>query len=181
MFTPPSEQGSIGYPSDIGAVSWGGVSIIEERQILVVNSLRMPAAARLVLRDKAGEPRDLPLYASAGGPMLGTPLSPSGTPFGLLRSEFPAMLHLGLITAIDLRSKRVLWERPFGTTRDLASLPIALPLGVPSFGGSIITRSRLILVQHAGTHSPRISASLGAASVLQPVYRTSLAVLNELW
>jgi quinoprotein glucose dehydrogenase len=40
----------------------------------------------------------------------------------------------------------VRWEVPLGTTRDLAPVPIPLPLGLPNMGGPIVTASGLVFI-----------------------------------
>jgi quinoprotein glucose dehydrogenase len=56
----------------------------------------------------------------------------------------------GLITAIDLVSGRVVWNKRFGTSRDNGPWYIAsrvpLPMGVPNIGGSVTTRSGLVFI-----------------------------------
>jgi quinoprotein glucose dehydrogenase len=76
-----------------------------------------------------------------------------GTPFGLQRftalSPFGAPCNRppwGTLKAVDLRSGKVLWEKPFGTTRDAAPFPIWFEMGVPSFGGGILTAGGVFLI-----------------------------------
>ncbi|WP_442967430.1 hypothetical protein [Rhizobium sp. BR 318] len=54
------------------------------------------------------------------------------------------------LQAIDLLTKKVVWRRPIGTTRDMGPLGFRLPSGLPtdvfSMGGSVATQSGLIFV-----------------------------------
>jgi quinoprotein glucose dehydrogenase len=48
--------------------------------------------------------------------------------------------------AIDLETRRQLWEVPLGTTRDLAPFPLWFEVGVPNIGGPVITASGLVFI-----------------------------------
>ena len=52
----------------------------------------------------------------------------------------------GALVAIDLKSRKRLWEVPLGTTRDLAPFPLWFELGVPNIGGPVITASGLVFI-----------------------------------
>ena len=52
----------------------------------------------------------------------------------------------GEIVAIDLVTSQVVWKRELGTTRDHAILGLAVPLGVPSIGGPMITAGGLAFI-----------------------------------
>jgi quinoprotein glucose dehydrogenase len=43
------------------------------------------------------------------------------------------------MAGIDLKQARVAWQHKNGTVRDSSPLPLPLPLGVPSLGGTIVT------------------------------------------
>ena len=47
-FTPPSERGSLVYPSSIGGAHWGGVTYDPVRQIVVVPVNRIPIEVKLI-------------------------------------------------------------------------------------------------------------------------------------
>ena len=52
--------------------------------------------------------------------------------------------------AIDLVTRKVLWTRPLGTTANMGPfgvrIPVGLPTGIFSMGGSIATRSGLLFI-----------------------------------
>lgn len=143
IFTPPTTQGTIFYPSFMGASNWGGITVDPERGILIANTTHVPAIVQMIPRQEAdvrlarGE-RFLPMiggpYAHTMEPML----SPLGAP--CVRPPW------GTLLAIDLKAGRRLWEVPLGTTRDMAPWPMWRELGVPNMGGSIITASGLIFI-----------------------------------
>jgi quinoprotein glucose dehydrogenase len=80
----------------------------------------------------------------------GTPYAVQGPPFlspvGVPCQQPP----FGMISAIDLKSRKLLWSKPFGTGRDSGPLGIAsrLPftMGVPNMGGAVTTRSGLTFI-----------------------------------
>ena len=147
MFTPPGLDPTIIMPGLTGAVNWGGVSIDIERKVLVANYMMLPWRGNLV-------PREQMTAAEAASPwtqrMTGTPYiwhqSPWLGPFQVPCSEPP----WGRLVAIDLVTHAVLWSEPLGTGRD--SGPFNIPsglgftMGVPSMGGTVVTRSGLVFI-----------------------------------
>ncbi|MGI9294007.1 MAG: pyrroloquinoline quinone-dependent dehydrogenase [Pseudomonadales bacterium] len=145
IFTPPCARGVVHYPSNLGASNWGSVAIDPQRRILVANTNRVVGAIKLIPRQEADA------IVAAGGALY----SPgTGGEFAI---EYGPMLSIfgapcnrppwGLLTAIDLDSKDVLWEKPLGTTRDVSPVPFVwLNLGVPNTGGTLLTASGLIFV-----------------------------------
>ena len=69
--------------------------------------------------------------------------------FGVLLSGFGIPCNTppwGTIAALDFDSRELAWESGLGTTRDLAPVPIPLPLGTPNMGGPIATAGGLVFV-----------------------------------
>ncbi|WP_426205948.1 glucose/quinate/shikimate family membrane-bound PQQ-dependent dehydrogenase [Pseudomonas sp. TWP3-1] len=139
QYTPPSEQGSLIYPGNVGVFNWGGVSVDPVRQILFTSPNYMAFVSKMVPREKvaAGSKRE---SETAGvQPNTGAPyavimhpfMSPIGVP-----CQAPAW---GYVAGIDLTTGKVVWKRKNGTTRDSSPIPIGMNLGVPSMGGSIVT------------------------------------------
>ena len=121
IFTPPSLEGTLQLPSFMGAMNWGSAAIDEARGVLVVNRNNVATTVRLIPREDAdarmakGEfmiPALKTPYAVQMEPML----SPLGAPCN--RPPW------GALVAIDLKSRKRLWEVPLGTTRDLAPFPL---------------------------------------------------------
>jgi len=143
-FTAPSPEGSLQSPSNTGGFEWGSVSVDEGRQILLANTNYFGTIVTLV-------PRAQVVKLEAAGKHQWTPQD--GTPFGDQQRPFVSSLGFpctpppwGLMTAISLRTKQILWQKPLGTTRDKAPFGIALPLGMPNVGGSLVTRSGLTFI-----------------------------------
>ncbi len=137
IFTPPSLQGTLSFPAYPGGVNWGGVTVDPERQLLIVNTMRLAAWGKLVPR-KPG---------STSGNQIGTPYHMERAvwagPSGLPCQKGP----WGMLTAIDLRTGTVKWERPLGGLPPGKALPAPVSTwGSPNFGGSLATAGGLIFI-----------------------------------
>jgi quinoprotein glucose dehydrogenase len=151
IFTPPSLEGTLVVPSNIGGAHWGGVAFDPERQIVVAPVNRAAAFVQLIPREQYDRATAAPGYEY--GLMRGTPyvmrrrilLSPLGLPC--------TAPPFGALVAISLESGRKLWEIPLGTTRDLFASRIRIPLafgwGTPNFGGPIVTAGGLVFIAAA--------------------------------
>jgi quinoprotein glucose dehydrogenase len=155
IFTPPSIQGTLVIPSNIGGAHWGGVAVDPVRQIAVVPVNRIASMVQLIPRDSFDSDRfeaeDTRLaHDYEYNMMRGTPyvmrrrilLSPSGLPC----SPPP----WGTLVAVDLETGRTLWETPLGSfTRpvgpEMAS-HIKAEWGSPNLGGPIATAGGVVFV-----------------------------------
>jgi len=52
IFTPPSLQGSVQFPADMGGNNWGTPAIDPQRGLIVLNTLFMPEMIRLIPREQ---------------------------------------------------------------------------------------------------------------------------------
>ena len=172
FFTPPeSDRRSIEYPGYNGGTDWGGVAVDPLRGVIVANYNDMPNYVRLVPRaeaDKlgwaprdqvrgeiggaegAGDPQAHTPYAidvNAGWRLSFWPLGSQGT--GMLCKEPP----YGGLRAIDMRTGKTIWDRPFGEARTNGpfGIPSMLPLtiGTPNNGGAVVTAGGLIFIAAA--------------------------------
>lgn len=165
FYTPPeSERHSIEYPGYNGGSDWGSVALDPRRGVIVANYNDMPNYNLLVPRAKADKlgwaPRedvrgDMGGAEGAGDPQVGTPYAINVNagwrlPFtGLLCKQPP----YGGIRAIDLKTGRTLWDRPFGSARGngpfgiRSGLPIEI--GTPNNGGAVVTAGGLIFIAAA--------------------------------
>jgi quinoprotein glucose dehydrogenase len=140
-YTPPSEQGSLVFPGNFGVFDWGGISVDPVRQILIANPDYMAFTSKLIPRDKIPEDNGEKKGSETSGIKLAR-----GTPFGFEISAFLSPLGIpcqappwGYIAGVDLRTQKIAWMHKNGTIVDSAPLPIPMPLGVPSLGGTIVT------------------------------------------
>ncbi|WP_250510935.1 glucose/quinate/shikimate family membrane-bound PQQ-dependent dehydrogenase [Caballeronia sp. GACF4] len=140
-FTPPSEQGTLVFPGNFGVFDWGGVSVDPVRQILIANPDYMAFVSKLIPREKL----DAQQGEKKGSETSGIKQA-RGTPFAYEISAFLSPLGIpcqappwGYVAGVDLRTGGIAWQHKNGTIRDSAPLPIPMPLGVPSLGGTMVT------------------------------------------
>jgi quinoprotein glucose dehydrogenase len=142
-FTPPSLQGTLVFPGNLGMFEWGGIAVDPVRQIAIANPIAIPFVSQLLPRgpDNPTAPNDQHPSGSEIGvqPMYGTPygvvLHPFLSPVGLPCKRPP----WGYIAGIDLKTKSIAWMHKNGTIRDSAPVPLPFKMGVPSLGGPMTT------------------------------------------
>jgi quinoprotein glucose dehydrogenase len=143
MFTPPSTQGTVTYPNNMGVMNWGSVSIDAPRGLLLVNTSHVATITQMVPRAEADAliARGEFLLPQAGTPYAFT-WTPLLSPWGAPCNRPP----WGTLVAIDLVHRKRAWEVTLGTTRDLAPFPFWFELGTPNIGGPITTASGLTFI-----------------------------------
>jgi quinoprotein glucose dehydrogenase len=152
-FTPPSTQGTLSQPGNIGGAHWGGVAIDEKRGLAVVPVNRVPAVIQLipaqgfngdsVFREDAARGIKNWEYTR----MEGTPyimrrriiIGPAGVP--CTPPPFGALL------AVNLGTGAIQWNVPLGT---FGGVP-----GSPNLGGPIVTAGGLVFIGATLDHSFR--------------------------
>ena len=139
LFTPPSVQGSVQYPGDLGAANWGSSAYDPPRGLLIVPVNRVPTIARVVAREKF-----------AAEKTTGTSYVQAGTAFGAIRETLAAPSGLpcsappwGALVAVDLDTGKKRWEVPLGATLgpDGKKIP-----GEINAGGAMITAGGLVFI-----------------------------------
>ncbi|MGF6374253.1 quinoprotein glucose dehydrogenase [Paraburkholderia sp. RAU6.4a] len=143
-FTPPSEQGTLVFPGNLGMFEWGGMAVDTDRQIAVANPIALPFVSRLIPRGPGNPIQPVP---GAKGSGTETGIQPQyGVPFGVTLNAFMSPVGLpckqpawGFISAIDLKTNQIVWKKRIGTVRDSSPLPLPFKMGMPMLGGPIIT------------------------------------------
>lgn len=157
-FTPPSLEGTVALPSNVGGAHWGGLAVDTERQIAVVPVNHLVAMVQLIpvdqfdtLEARQNSSRLDDQYTR----MHGTPYvmrrrmvkSPNGIPC--------APTPWGSFVAIDLKTGAKLWDVPLGDPANIkpevARLPHP-PTGLPNLGGPIVTAGGLAFIGAAFDH-----------------------------
>jgi quinoprotein glucose dehydrogenase len=146
LFTPPSLQGSLSEPGNVGGMNWSGYAFDPHNSLLLVNTNDLPAEMGLVAADKywdaAGKSSDLEYTQQYGAP------------YGMFRAFLFAKAHhlpcapppWGTLTAVDMAQGTIRWQVPLGS---IAPGKPIVPAGAPSLGGPIVTAGGLVFI--AGT------------------------------
>ncbi|MCC7267548.1 MAG: pyrroloquinoline quinone-dependent dehydrogenase [Caulobacteraceae bacterium] len=147
LYTPPSLKGSLVYPFTGGGVNWGGLAFDPRRGVAIVNTSSALHKITLIPAAKVDAAQEADFEAE---------ISPqTGAPYGMKREVVFSPLGLpcnpppwGMLHAVDMKTGKVLWEIPLGTTRDLAPLSqfVVRGVGTPNFGGPIVTGGGLVFI-----------------------------------
>ena len=143
-FTPPSMQGTLSQPGNIGGAHWGGVAIDEKHGLAVVPVNRVPAMVQLFVAHSFNNDSSKTADAARGMTdfeytnMRGTPylmrrrliLGPTGLP--CVPPPF------GSLVAVNLTTGDIAWNVPLGT---MGGFP-----GSPNLGGPITTAGGLVFI-----------------------------------
>jgi quinoprotein glucose dehydrogenase len=150
-FTPPSLQGTLVFPGNLGMFEWGGIAVDTDRQIAVANPIALPFVSRLIPRGP-GNPMEPVPGAKGSGTESG--IQPQyGVPYGVTLNPFLSPLGLpckqpawGYISAIDLKTNAIVWKKRIGTVRDSSPLPLPFKMGMPMLGGPIVTAGGVVFI-----------------------------------
>ena len=149
IFTPPSLQGTLAIPSNIGGAHWGGVAIDVTRGIVVVPVNRLAAIVQLIPSeqyDRTEARKEIDRLGYQYTPMQGTPYVMRRRLFmssgGLPCTKPP----FGALVAVSLNTGRLLWDVPLGTVPAPDGTPASPTLGSPNLGGPIVTAGGLVFV-----------------------------------
>jgi quinoprotein glucose dehydrogenase len=151
IFTPPSLQGTLAFPGNVGGVAWGGPAYDPSRGWLIVNTNRLATVIRLIpraqveaSRKQTGENRLSYEFGSQQGTPYAMVRAPLITPERKLCNEPP----WGALTALDLQSGKKRWEVPLGSW-------LGQELGSPSLGGPLVTAGGLTFIAAAADNQLR--------------------------
>jgi len=145
IFTPPSLQGTMQYPGNIGGTNWGGLSFDRGRGLILLNQTNLPFIVQLIRRDEANR-LDWRQGEWEYAPM-------KGTPYVMRRRALLSPWHLpcnpppwGTLAAVEANTGTVRWQFPLGTIRELAPIPLPLKLGTPTVAGPLTTAGGLTFI-----------------------------------
>lgn len=159
IFTPPSTQGTLMVPSNIGGAHWGGIAVDPVRQIAVVPVNRVAAMVQLIPREEFDREtlrnEDIRLGNNFEYNMM------QGTPYVMRRRILLGSSGLpcspppwGSLVAVDLKSQKILWNTPLGSMSrsldaDAASRLEKANWGSPNLGGPIATAGGVVFIAAA--------------------------------
>lgn len=149
IFTPPSLQGTLMVPGNIGGMTWSGYAFDPQHSLLVTNTNNLVAGVKLIPRAKYEQPGSHQEDGDYG--------DQTGSPYGLFRrflqspSDLPCSAPpWGLLTAVDMTEGKIRWQVPLGSMQDFGgSHAQQIPAGSISLGGPIITAGGVVFI--AGT------------------------------
>jgi quinoprotein glucose dehydrogenase len=158
VFTPPSLEGTVVSPSNVGGAHWGGLAYDPPSQIAIVPVNRIVAMVQLIPVDQL-DTADVSRNASRLGDEY---TRMHGTPYVMRRRMITAPSGLpcspppfGALVAIDLGTGKKVWDVPLGDPAALKPELSALartPLGTPNLGGPIITAGGVVFIGAAMDH-----------------------------
>jgi quinoprotein glucose dehydrogenase len=152
FFTPPSLQGTLVVPGNIGGMAWGGIAHDRVNDLLITPVNNLAAEVRLIPRD------DVDAQRKAGRLSGGFEYAPQrGTPYGIVRRFLVGpKAHLpctpppwGTLTAVKASTGAIAWQVPLGQLGGTEKLPDAVNWGSMALGGPIVTAGSLVFT--AGT------------------------------
>jgi len=150
-FTPPSFEGAIMAPGNVGGINWSGMCYDPVNGCLYTNINLIPAVIRMIPRDSldAIERQDQTVLRAETGRQQGTPYVMKRD-YLLKRTENGYLMQVrppwGTLVAIDLHNGEKIWEVPLGYMMDPAKYPDAKKWGSVNFGGAIVTGGNCIFV-----------------------------------
>jgi len=153
IFTPPSLQGTVQAPGNVGGVNWGSAAYDPKNHLMIVNTNRLIAWVKLIPRAEYSaeqhKNQDNRIYGEFGdqepapyGLYRTFLFSPSGTPCN--RPPW------GTTEAVDLFTGKVAWDVPLGTMvpgQHTGSINLGGPM--VSAGGLVFTSATIDPNLHA--------------------------------
>jgi quinoprotein glucose dehydrogenase len=165
VFTPPSLEGTVAVPSNIGGAHWGGLAFDPVRQTAVVPVNTIAAFVQLIPLDRLDTAEVRTNRSRLGDEYTRM----HGTPFVMRRrmligpSSLPCTKPpFGALVAVDLRSGHKLWDVPLGDMTALLPAgaaqsgdPARAQLGAPNLGGPLVTASGIVFIGATLDHALR--------------------------
>jgi quinoprotein glucose dehydrogenase len=147
IFTPPSLQGTLVFPSNVGGVNWGSAAYDPERHLLFVDTNRLPIFVKLIPRAELETARK---NASESDRLHGEFARQTGAPYAMFRtpllspSGFPCNTPpWGTVAAVDLFEGKKVWDVPLG------SFIPGMNTGTITLGGPLVTAGGIVFTSAA--------------------------------
>lgn len=152
IFTPPSFEGSVLFPGNVGGMNWGGMSFDPVRGLVIASTNRLATVVKLIPREEANRLRS----SGEANRLKGEFGRQTGTPFVMYREPLMAPSGApcnpppwGALAAVDLATGEVRWEVPLGTIPQLSLFPKSSEWGSINLGGGIVTAGGLVFIAAA--------------------------------
>ncbi len=147
IFTPPSLQGTLVYPSNVGGVNWGSAAYDPQRHLLFVDTNRLPIFVKLIPRAELEAARK---NATDSDRLHGEFARQTGAPYAMFRTPLLAPSGLpcntppwGTVAAVDLFEGKKVWDVPLG------SFIPGMNTGTITLGGPMVTAGGIVFTAAA--------------------------------
>ncbi len=147
IFTPPSLQGTLVFPSNVGGVNWGSAAYDPRSHLLFMDTNRLPIFVKLIPRTEFEDARK---NASDSDRLHGEFARQAGAPYGMFRTPLLASSGLpcnpppwGTVAAVDLFSGKKVWDVPLGSW-----IP-GMNTGTITLGGPMVSAGGLVFTAAA--------------------------------
>jgi len=155
IFTPPSLQGTLAVPGNLGGMTWSGYAFDPQHSLLIINTNNLVAKIKLIPR--------LDYSRNDRSTEDGEYSPQTGAPYGLFRrflqspSDMPCIAPpWGTLSAVDMTEGKIRWQVPLGSMQDFGGKQPPIPPGSINLGGPIVTAGGLVFT--AGTFDPFLRA-----------------------
>ncbi len=147
IFMPPSLQGTLVFPSNVGGVNWGSAAYDPQRHLLFVDTNRLPILVRMIPRADFDAARK---NATDSDRLHGEFARQTGAPYAMFRTPLLAPSGLpcnappwGTVAAVDLFAGRKIWDVPLGSY-----IP-GMDTGTITLGGPMVTAGGILFTSAA--------------------------------
>jgi quinoprotein glucose dehydrogenase len=141
-------RGTIALPGWAGGVNWGGIAVDPQRQLAILPVSDLPMQVALIPREHFSEADEARHPDQQFNDMQGTPYYMRRGVLASSRGVPCIKPPWGRLVAVDLRTRKIAWERPLGRLEErLPWLP--LDVGTPLLGGAVTTASGLTFIAAA--------------------------------
>ncbi len=142
IFIPPSLQGTLVFPSNVGGVNWGSAAYDPQRHLLFVDTNRLPMFVKLIPRAELDAARK---NATDSDRLHGEFARQTGAPYAMFRTPLLAPSGLpcntppwGTVAAVDLFEGKKVWDVPLG------SFIPGMNTGTITLGGPMVTAGGIV-------------------------------------
>jgi quinoprotein glucose dehydrogenase len=147
IYTPPSLQGTLVYPSNVGGVNWGSAAYDVQRHLLFMNTNRLPIFVKLIPQVELADARK---NQTDSDRLHGEFARQTGAPFAMFRTPLLSPSGLpcnappwGTVAAVDLFTGKKIWDVPLGSW-----IP-GMNTGTVTLGGPMVTGGGLVFAAAA--------------------------------
>jgi len=152
LFTPPSLEGTIIFPGNVGGMNWSGMSYDAKRGLLIANTNRLATVVKLIPRDDYNKLRT----SGEANRLKGEFGRQTGAPYAMYREPLRGPSGApcnpppwGALTAVDMNTGEVRWEVSLGQIPQLSMFPKSSEWGSINLGGSTVSAGGLVFIAAA--------------------------------